>query len=104
MSSILTCLLFSFSVALQTNKQSYIDNIYSTSFRSKRFLFRWYTNIEKVNAVGKLSWRVQSLETKRIVTINDDYESIIMRVMMINGDDDDAIVNEVFGRGVNCVT
>ena len=47
---------------------------------------------------------MQSLETKRIVTINDDYESITMRVMMINGDDDDAIVNEVFGRGVNCVT
>ena len=51
---------------------------------------------------------MQSLETKRIVTINDDYESIItMRViaaLIINCDDDDAIVNEVFGRGLNCVT
>ena len=36
----------------QSNKQSYIRNIYSTSFRCNRNLFRWYTNLNW--------WRYQS--------------------------------------------
>ena len=54
------------------HKKNILTNIYSTSFRSKRFLFRWYTNLDWM----KFQSRLQNY--KKVKVIHQKEESGVL--------------------------